>query len=76
MVVFGSVGCRPAVRQEPVEFIERCGRQAGEHVAQVGERIDAVPPTGGDETEENRARVPAVVGTAEDPVLTIMQSSA
>ena len=44
-------GGLPAVGQELVELAERGGGDAGEHVAEVGERIDLVSLAGGDEAE-------------------------
>jgi hypothetical protein len=46
----GKQGFRAGARQH--------GRQAGQHVAQVGERVEAVTPAGGDQAEVDR-RSPA-----------------
>src|SRR5437870_2908765 len=59
----------PPIGEELVELTCRRGRDACEHVAEVGEGLDLVALAGGDEAEESCGGVPAVVGAAEEPVL-------
>lgn len=58
-----------AVGQELIELADRRGRDAGQDVAEIGERINPMPLTGGDETEQDGGGAAAVVRAAEEPVL-------
>jgi hypothetical protein len=50
--------------------------QAAEDVAEIYERIVAVTLAGGQQAEVNRCGPAATVAAAEEPVLSLMQSSA
>ena len=58
----------PAAGEKFRQSIHGMGGDAGEHVAQIIERIDLVALAGGDEAEEDRGRRAAVVAATEDPV--------
>jgi len=64
----GTMRRLPAVGQEFRQAADGDGGDAGQHVAEVVERIDAVPLAGGDEAEQDRTGGPAVVAAAEQPV--------
>ena len=49
--------------------VVRVSGDAGQNVAQVRQRLHAVPLARGDEAEQNCGRAPAVVGAGEQPVL-------
>jgi len=70
---------RPAIGQPLIELAQGGGGDAGEHVAEIGERLQPGAPgplTGGDEGVEDGGRVPAVVGAAEEPVLSAESGAA
>jgi len=55
------------VWQELIELTDRRGGDAGQHITQVGERINLVTLSGGDQAEEDGGGASAVVGAAEEP---------
>ena len=65
----------PEMRQQGAEVVGRELPGVAEHgeadqqVAQVGPGLDLVPAAGGDQAEQDRRGPAAVVGAAEEPVL-------
>lgn len=51
----------PAIGKERVELIDRRGGHASENITEVSEGFDLVSLTGGDQGEENRRGLPAIV---------------
>ena len=60
------------MRHEFVESVVRVGGDAGQDVAEVGERFDVVSAAGGQEGEEDRGGSASVVGAAEQPVFRLI----
>ena len=48
---FGGAGGLPLIGHELIELADRGGREAAQHVAEVGVGIDLVALTGSDEAE-------------------------
>ena len=51
----------PAIGKERVELIDRRGGHASENITEVSKGFDLVTLTGGDEGEENRRRLTAII---------------
>ena len=59
----------PVVRQELIQLARRVVADPGDHVAQVGEHVQAVPVGAGDQAVEHRGGLSPVVAAGEQPVL-------
>ena len=55
----------PAIRQEPIEVVDRAGTDLGQYVAQKGEGVDSMSLAGGDEAAEDGRGAAILVTTYE-----------
>ncbi len=66
----------PVLRQQFRQPVHGMSGDTGQHVAQVGERIQLMPLAGGDEAEEDGGRVSAIIRAGEQPILAFILSCA